>query len=81
MFESICGREKLEKLHIHFSKIMFSGKGEIKHLTFEDTTYGPEFKPLAIAIKEKNLSPYIICESSGTQDIDAKEMKTIYNSL
>lgn len=81
VFESICGREKLEKLHIHFSKIMFSGKGEIKHLTFEDTTYGPEFKPLAIAIKEKNLSPYIICESSGTQDIDAKEMKTIYNSL
>ena len=23
---------------------MYGGKGEIKHLTFEDTVYGPEFE-------------------------------------
>ncbi|UKI13844.1 MAG: hypothetical protein L6V85_06660 [Clostridiales bacterium] len=26
---------------------MFSGKGEVKHLTFDDDVYGPEFPPLA----------------------------------
>lgn len=41
------GREKTENMHVHFSKIMFSGKGEVRHLTFDDDVYGPEFPPLA----------------------------------
>ncbi len=81
VIEDIAGREKLEKLHIHFSKIMYGNKGEIKHLTFEDTEYGPEFEPLAKALKLKNVEPYIICESAGTQDIDALYMKNVYNNL
>ena len=60
---------------------MYGGKGEIKHLTFEDTQYGPEFEPLASALKELNLEPYIVSESAGTQDIDALEMKRIYGSV
>ncbi len=79
--EEIAGREKLEKLHIHFSKIMYGDKGEIKHLTFEDDKYGPEFEPLAKALKIKRLEPYIICESAGTQDIDALYMKNVYKNL
>lgn len=78
--EEISGRDKLEKLHVHFSKIMYSLKGEVKHLTFEDDVYGPDFAPLAEAIKIKGIEPYIISESAGTQDIDAKEMKRIYFS-
>ncbi len=76
--KDIAGVEKLNKLHIHFSKIMYGDKGEIKHLTFEDSVYGPNFEPLAKALKIMGVEPYIICESAGTQDIDAKKMKEIY---
>ena len=72
------GYERMKHFHVHFSKIMYSVKGEIKHLTFEDQVYGPNFEPLAIALKELALEPYVISESAGTQDIDALAMKHIY---
>ena len=72
------GYEKMKHFHMHFSKIMYSAKGEIKHLTFEDEVYGPEFAPLAIALKELALEPYIVSESAGTQAEDALEMKKMY---
>ena len=75
------GYEKVKKMHVHFSKIQYGAKGEIKHLTFEDTEYGPEFEPLAVALKEYKLEPYILSESAGTQAEDSAEMKRIYNSL
>ena len=75
------GYERVKNFHVHFSKIMYAGKGEVKHLTFEDNIYGPEFHPLAIALKELKLEPYIVSESDGTQAEDAKEMKEIYQSV
>ena len=72
------GYEKMKHFHMHFSKIMYSVKGEIKHLTFEDEVYGPEFAPLAIALKELKLEPYIVSESAGTQAEDALDMKKTY---
>ncbi len=72
------GYEKMKRFHIHFSKIEYSAKGEVRHLTFEDEHYGPEFAPLAKALKKLNLEPYIICESAGTQDIDAVKMQKEY---
>ena len=75
------GQEKIKKMHVHFSKIEYGPKGEIKHLTFEDNQFGPEFEPLAKVIKKLNLEPDIICESKGTQPEDAGEMKNIYENL
>lgn len=72
------GYEKMKNFHVHFSKIEYSAKGEVKHLTFEDQKYGPDFSPLADALIELKLEPYIICESNGTQDVDALKMKEIY---
>ena len=79
--ESVCGFDKLNCMHVHFSKIMYSGKGEVKHLTFEDTEYGPEPKDFLVAVKQKNIQPYVISESAGSQDLDAKFMKDIYFSI
>lgn len=81
IIENVLGREKLENMHVHFSKIMYSGKGEVKHLTFEDSEYGPEPELFIKAVILKGAKPYVISESAGTQDIDAKTMKNIYNSL
>ncbi len=75
------GRERMQNLHIHFSKIMYSAKGEIKHLTFADEVYGPEFAPLAVALKTLGLEPYIVSESDGKQAEEAAEMKRIYQSV
>lgn len=75
------GAERMKDFHVHFSKIMYSAKGEVKHLTFADTVYGPEFEPLARALKKRGFEPYIVCESDGTQAEDAAEMKKIYNNL
>ena len=78
---SELGYERVKHFHVHFSKIMYGGKGEIKHLTFADTVYGPEFGPLAIALKQLELEPYIVSESAGTQAEDALEMKRIYGNV
>lgn len=79
--ESKNGFEKVKNMHVHFSKIMYSAKGEVKHLTFEDTEYGPNPIDFLTAVKQRGLTPFILSESAGTQDIDAKIMKDIYNSL
>lgn len=72
------GYERMKNFHVHFSKIEYSARGEIRHLTFDDTVYGPEFSPLAATLKKLGLEPYIVCESAGTQDIDAVKMRKIY---
>ncbi len=72
------GYEKMKNFHVHFSKIEYSAKGEVKHLTFDDDHFGPNFEPLAVALKKLSLHPYIVCESAGTQDIDALKMQKIY---
>ena len=69
------GAEYATHLHCHFSKIEFTDAGEKRHVTFEDTVYGPEFEPLMEAIIQDNLCPRIICESDGTMPEDALAMK------
>lgn len=69
------GDEVAKNLHCHFSKIEYTNAGEKRHLTFEDTVYGPEFEPLADVIVSESLSPRIICESDGTMAEDAAAMK------
>lgn len=72
------GYERMKHFHVHFSKIQYGAKGEIKHLTFADDVFGPEFEPLARVLHELKLEPYIVSESAGTQVEDALEMKKIY---
>lgn len=79
--ENDLGYDRLKVFHSHFSKIEYTTGGEKRHLTFEDTVYGPDFEPLMELIYKKGLSPTFICESAGTQTEDAKHMKDYYLSL
>ena len=73
--------ERYKNVHIHFSKIMYGPKGELKHLTFdEDDEYGPDFQLLAKVLKDLDISATIICESRGLQTRDAVKMKNIFES-
>ena len=75
------GDERASRFHVHFSRIEYSAGGEKKHLTFEDTVFGPDFEPLIELLYERKLAPVIICESAGTQAEDAKTMMEYYNKF
>lgn len=75
------GYERVKHFHVHFSKIQYGPKGELRHLNFDDQKYGPLFEPLAEALVDLKLEPVIICESAGNQDADAAFMKNAYYSL
>lgn len=75
------GYDKIKNVHIHFSKIQYGVKGEIRHLTLDDEKYGPEFEPLAVAINKLKLEPTIICESSEIMAQDALKLRKIYSNL
>ena len=75
------GEDRLKQFHSHFSKIEYTVGGEKKHLTFEDTVFGPDYEPLMELVYKKNLSPTFICESAGTQAEDAKAMKDYYQNI
>ncbi len=69
--------ERYKKVHIHFSKIEYGKKGEIRHLTFEDSVFGPDFELLAKVLKRLDIEANVICESRGAQTKDAVTMQNI----
>lgn len=73
------GEQRAREFHIHFSKIEYTAGGEKKHLTFEDTQFGPDPSPLMNLLAERGLCPTVICESAGTQTADAATMKRLYD--
>jgi len=82
MYIDELGYERMKHFHSHFSKMEYTQNGgEKRHVTFEDEGYGPYFENVAKALKKLNLEPTIICESAGTQSIDAKHMKEIYEVI
>ena len=75
------GSDRLKSFHSHFSKIEYTTGGEKKHLTFEDSVYGPDFEPVMELTYKYGCNPVFICESAGTQAEDAKMMKDYYLSI
>lgn len=72
------GEKKTKNMQVHFSKIQYGAKGEIRHLTFADDVYGPEFEPFAEIIVKYGLTPHILSESAGTQAEDSAAMRDIW---
>ena len=65
--------------HSHFSKIEYTPRGgEARHLTFDQPYFGPDYRPLCRALARRGWAPRVICESAGTQDVDALAMQRAY---
>lgn len=79
--KNALGTDRLKCFHSHFSKIEYTTGGEKRHLTFEDTVFGPDFEPVMELTYKYGCDPTFICESAGTQAEDAKQMKDYYSSL
>ena len=74
------GEERAAQMHIHFSKIEYSAGGEKRHLTFEDTLYGPDPSPLMQELARRGWKPFVICESDGTQAEDARTLRDLFHA-
>ena len=79
LMENTIGVERTRMLHAHFSHIEYNDKGEVRHLTFADTEYGPDFTPVAQEAAARGYTPTFICESAGTQAEDAVTMMQIFH--
>lgn len=79
--EKALGHARMERFHMHFSHIEYTGAGEKRHRTFAEEGYGPDFALLAPCLSSRGLCPTVICESAGTQAQDAKQMKEKYLSF
>ncbi len=78
LMEHTIGVERTRVFHSHFSKIAYAKGGEIRHLTFADTVYGPDFDAVAAETAARGYTPRFICESAGTQAEDAAAMMRCY---
>lgn len=79
--KNTLGSDRLKSFHSHFSKIEYTAGGEKRHLTFNDTVYGPDYEPVMELTYKYGCDPVFICESAGTQAEDARQMKDYYNSI
>ena len=76
--ENTIARARTNRFHAHFSKSEYTEQGEMRHLPFADTVYGPEFLPVAQETAARGYAPTFICESAGTQAEDALTMQKLY---
>ena len=80
LMENTIGIERARIFHSHFSKIEYGKGGEVRHLNFTDTIYGPDFEPVAMETAARGYTPRFICESAGTQAEDAVTMMHCYQN-
>lgn len=78
---SSLGAAVVQDLHVHFSAIEFARGGEIRHRTFAEGGYGPDFEPFAAIIARDGLTPVIISEAAGSQIEEALAMKEMVGRL
>jgi deoxyribonuclease-4 len=74
--EERLGTEAVRNMHCHFTKIEYTDKGERRHHTLGEESYGPDFAMLAKVIDEFKLRPVMISESP-LLDVDAIKMREI----
>ena len=71
----------IDTIHIHFSAIVYTAKGEHTHTTLDDTRWNFDFAPLAKYLKTHELNARVICESKNKMAQDAIKLVDIYNNL
>jgi len=78
--EKELGREVLNPLHCHFSKISYGKGGEREHVILADEAHGPDFRMVCKGLLEVGVDTVIISESPILEK-DALVMKRIYEEL
>ncbi|MFH0986827.1 MAG: TIM barrel protein [Candidatus Micrarchaeota archaeon] len=79
--EKECGKERIQNLHCHYSRLIYTDKGERSHVSAYEEGMGPNRKLFCESIMEYGLTPTIICETRDTQDIEALAIKKEFEKL
>lgn len=77
-YQQALGKDSLQSLHIHLSGIEYSSKGERNHLKLQESDFN--LTGLFEALKEKECSGRILCESPAMED-DAIYMQQVWQSI
>ncbi len=72
------GEKALKNMHIHFSGILYSDKGEQKHLLLRESDF--RYREFIKALKDYEICGAIVCESPNVEG-DTLWMKRIYQSM
>ncbi|MHA1727148.1 MAG: TIM barrel protein [Promethearchaeota archaeon] len=75
--EKQLGKKVVENLHIHYSHIEYTKKGEKMHHPLSNNEWGPDFKPIFEIIHENGYKPTIVIESPDLEK-DAKFLMEYY---
>jgi len=78
--EKRLGTEAVKNLHVHYTPVEFTDRGERKHHPMDENQYGPSFKPLAQLIAQLDLKPVVISETP-LLDRDSKKMRDALNQI
>lgn len=73
--EKLLGEKRSHSMHFHVSRQVYNNAGEIRHTTFNDEEWGPNWEPFILALEKFGSEDMrVICESAGTQLDDAITM-------
>jgi hypothetical protein len=75
------GYERMKNFHVHFSKIMYSAKGEVKHLTFEDDVIGEKPSGFAAVSVKSNGGSATVVEKNGTNMVQVVSKAGLGDSI
>lgn len=78
--ENELGKDFLRDMHMHFSGIEYTDKGEKRHLNSDDPGNKLDFIDIAQVLKEFNVHGNLICESPNLEE-DALKMKKILEEV
>lgn len=82
IFDLFINKLNKKEIHIHFSRIEFTAKGEKKHLMLDDESeFGPDFKQMLESLKKFDAEVRIISESAGSQTRDSAILFKYFKKL
>jgi deoxyribonuclease IV len=78
MLEKRLGEKALKNMHLHYSGIKYSFKGEQKHVILRDSDM--RYREFLKALKDFDICGVLVCESPNVEG-DALFLKKIYQSM
>lgn len=82
IFDLFINKLEKKEIHIHFSRIEFTQKGEKKHLNLEDEVeYGPDYTQMLESLARFDANVRVISESSGKQTRDSVILKEYFKKV
>lgn len=65
-YAKVLGKKSLHNMHLHYSGIAYSEKGEKHHLTFEESD--ADWKGFLRVLKKRDIGGVLVCESPAMED-------------